>query len=283
MASWARFASADESQEVRFIFRPTAGPASSYDTPQLEDQPLMVIYAGVRPGQPVPVVVGFHGQPGRGRAPRDYQFAKVVRQTVDALVETGALPPIVLVLPVFRFEGRNWPGMKPAQLRRKIDALLAERGLSASHYLAFGHSGAAGCGGDGLNLAHELQPRAVGFFDTCLGKGFADEIALLDKQRVATLVVHSVETAGFRPRQRPEYQANFDFGKVYAPLGLEPIACPKSHPGPQLRRLDHRCAASPSGTVKAFVIDTGEGEAAHEAALPAGLAFFLKNYLTNER
>jgi hypothetical protein len=266
-------------RELRFDFRPKAGPAAAYDFPEQQDQPLMVIYPGVTRGKPAPVVVGFHGQPVKNRLPRDYAFFKSVRQTVDDLVLRGIIEPLVLVLPTFRFRKENWPGMHPKELRRKIESLMAEQGLVASQYLAFGHSGAAGCGGKGLNEAHELSPTAVGFFDTCLGDGFAKELATLEARGISTLIVHSVETAGLRPKRRPEYQAQFDFGSVFGPLGLLPIECPGKHPGKALRPLAHKCAASHTGTVRAFVVDTGQGEEAHEAALPEGLTFFLETTL----
>ena len=102
----------------------------------------------------------------------------------------------------------------------------------------------------------------------------------LQKAGVKTFNIHSVETAGFKPKQRPEYQANFDFGRAYAPLGIEPVPCPKVHPGTRLRKLPYRCSATSDGLIQSFVVDTGEGEAAHKAILEPAITYFLKYFLS---
>ena len=120
-----------------------------------------------------------------------------------------------------------------------------------------------------------MRPRAVGFFDTCLGKGWVKEIAHLEKAGIRTLNVHSVETAGFKPRQRPEYQSTFDFGRAYGPAGMKPVSCPAVHPGAALRDQEFRCARSESGLTEGFVVDSGEGADAHRAIVEPAVRFFL--------
>jgi len=88
-----------------------------------------------------------------------------------------------------------------------------------------------------------------------------------------------VETAGFRPRQRPEYQSNFDFGRAYGPLGIIPIECPKEHPGVKLREQKYKCSSTKDGVVKSFVVDTGEGPKAHTEVLKVGLRYFLNKFI----
>ena len=195
------------------------------------------------------------------------------------LIESGRIRPAVLVVPVFRFVVQNWPRFDVAAFRKKVETVLRAQGIEADFFLAFGYSGAAGCGGDGLNRAHRMRPKAVGFFDTCLGKGWKEEIARLRQQGIPTLNIHSVETAGFRPRQRPEYQDWFDFGRAYGPLGLAPVPCPEDHPGGRLREQAYRCAATSDGVVEGFVVDTGEGLEAHRGALSVGTEYFLEKYL----
>jgi hypothetical protein len=192
------------------------------------------------------------------------------------MIESEEIEPIVLVLPTFRFLGQNWPNFSLPEFLRATDVVLARVGLTVSQPYVVGHSGAAGCGGGGLNRVHEVAPKAVGFLDTCVGPTFIDEAKQLERNEVPTLIIHSVETAGFRPRQPTEYSPHFDFGKVYRPIGLAPIACPQMLPDVPLRTLEYRCAASANGTTTAFVIDTGEGEAAHNAVVPVGLRYFLR-------
>jgi hypothetical protein len=192
------------------------------------------------------------------------------------LVEAREIPPVVLLIPRFRFEGQNWPGFELDAFLAKANEFLANEGIVLAHPYVFGHSGAAGCGGGGLNHATAVKPSAVAFFDTCVGTGFVTSVTELERATVPVLILHSVETAGFRPRQSTEYLSTFDFGKVYEPLGLSPTTCPSSLPDAPLRTLRYRCAMNQSGTTRAFVINTGEGEAAHNAV---GLRYFLKNYL----
>lgn len=266
---------------ISFAWRPSGGPAAAYEMAAPEDQHRIVLFPDVTPGRDYPVVVGFHGQPPRDKAPRDYGFLKTVPEIASAVAASGRLEPFVLVLPVFRFLGQNWPGFDPKAFTAEVRKRLAAEGIRVRSFAAFGHSGAAGCGGDGLNRIHEMRPRplAVGFFDTCLGTGWQDAVRALAAQRIRVIDVHSVETAGFRPRQRPEYQGAFDFGRAFEPLGLAPIRCPEKHPAEKLREQKFRCAATADRFVRAFVVDTGEGQEAHEAVLPAAIPYFLEQIL----
>ena len=270
---------AGRSQEVRFEWQPPDGPSAAYDLKSSEDQHRLVLFSGVEPGGTYPVVVGFHGQPKRGKPPREYKFLKNVPEIIGKIVQSGKLRPFVLVLPVFRFLGQNWPGFDMRKFRVEVEKQLKSLGINPGEWYAFGHSGAAGCGGEGLNRAHELSPKAVGFFDTCLGRGWQNEIKRLQKLKIETINIHSVETAGFRPRQRPEYQSTFDFGRAYGPLGLKPVTCPVKHPGKRLRDQRFRCSATGDGTIVAFVVDTGEGQPAHEALLPVAIRYFLIEHI----
>jgi hypothetical protein len=263
---------------IRFSWKPARGPDAAYAMEAPEDQHRLVLPPGLEPGAEVPVVVGFHGQPARGRDPGGYWFPGAVEELTLGWVREGRLRPFVLVLPVFRFVGSNWPGFDPRAFRAKVEELLEAEGLRAGPWYAFGHSGAAGCGGDGLNQVFRLAPAAAGFFDTCLGPGFVQVLGELEQRRTPTLVVHSVETAGFSPRQTPEYQSGFDFGLAYGPAGLAPIPCPEKHPGGRLRPQKWKCAASPGRHVRAFVIDSGEGAEAHQATVEPALLFFLEEY-----
>ena len=195
---------------------------------------------------------------------------------MTAFVAGCAIRPVVLVLPVFRFEGGNWPWFDPARFKKEVVARLEAEGIEAGDFYAFGHSGAAGCGGGGLNQAHLLEPAAVGFFDTCLGAGWREALGALRKAKIPTVDIRSVETAGFSPRQRPEYQASFDFGRAYAPEGLEAVACAGPHPGARLRDQPFRCAKTADGIVRAFVVDTGQGEQAHRDVVAPAVEFFLE-------
>jgi hypothetical protein len=266
-------------REVRFAFRPSNGPEASYAMQSPEDQHRIVIFPGVRPGKTCPVVVGMHGQPPRGKSPRDYEFGPIVVREAASMVEREEVPPFVLALPVFRFEGQNWPGLDLGELRQKTEEILANNGLSAGSWYVFGHSGAAGCGGGGLNRPTSLSPKGVGFIDTCLGASFGGAVRDLHREKIPTLIVHSVETAGFPVRQKTEYSSTFDFGRAYRPLGLLPCDCPVGDLPHRLRDQPYRCAATGDGTVRAFVVDTGEGLAAHMEALRVGTRYFLRAML----
>jgi len=245
----------------------------------VEDQHRIVLTRGVVRGGRYPAVVAFHGQPRRGQAPRDYAFPRTVTDVALDLVERGEVEPLVLVVPVFRFQGQNWPHFDLAPFSAEVARVLAGEGIAISRTLLFGHSGAAGCGGDGLNRAHTIHPAAVGFFDTCVGAGFGREVQALQRERIPTLIVHSVETAGFRPRQVTEYLPTFDFGKVYGPLGLHPTPhCPAPALEVPLRAQPYRCASDPENMVRAFVVDTGDGQKGHDAVVPVALRYFLREY-----
>lgn len=242
-----------------------------------EDQHRIVVSKQVRPGGSYPVLIAFHGQPGRGQAPRDYAFPGTVEAVTLGLIDAREIEPLVLVIPVFRFEGKNWPGFDVAALLTEVTRLLAEEKIAVSKSLLVGHSAAAGCGGGGLNRAHEAHPSAVGFFDTCVGPGFSQQVHALRKERVPTFIVHSVETAGYRPRPPMEYWPDFDFGRVYGPLGLVPSDnCQPPLPEAPLRNQRYRCASDPEGVTRAFVVDTGEGQEGHDAVVPVALRFFLR-------
>ncbi len=268
-----------EPRVVRFAWRPPGTGAAPYDMAEPEDQHQIVIFPGVEKGGKYPVVVGFHGQPKRGKPPRDYRFGGVVTEVVGKMIADKEIPPVVLVLPVFRFKGQNWPGFDVKAFREEVTKRLVKEGLTPDFFVAFGHSGAAGCGGDGLNRAHRMSPRAVGYFDTCLGRGWQEEVPRLRNKKIKTVNIHSVETAGFRPRQRPEYQSGFDFGRAYGPLGIAPVDCPKKHPAKKLRDQKYRCAATPDSIIQSFVIDTGEGKDAHRAAVPVAIRYFLQEFV----
>jgi hypothetical protein len=247
--------------------------------PDQADQHRLVMVGRIATGGSVPVVVALHGQPKRGEAPRNYAFAPAVIGVAKRLVDSGEVAPFVLALPVFRYEGTNWPSFDLLAFREKVDQLLAAEHLSASAYLVAGHSGAAGCGGDGLNRAHRMKPVAVGFFDTCLGPAWRNEVIELRRAGIHTWMIHSVETAGFSPRQSREYLTTFDFGRAYAPAGLRPSACPDRLPDTPLRQQSFRCASDEAGVTRALVVDTGEGEAAHNALIPVAFAYFLREEL----
>lgn len=264
---------------VRFEWCPKARAADSYDLPEEADQHRIVFPKGLVKGKSYPVVVAFHGQPKRGKNPRDYSFMEPVQQQVLKMVDEKDIQPVILVMPAFRYFGSNWPWFQPKKFKDEVVQKLEAAGFGATAWYAFGHSGAAGCGGGGLNQIHLMNPAGVGFFDTCLGDGWQKEIAALQKAKVATFNIHSVETAGFKPKQHPEYQADFDFGRAYSPLGIDPVECPGQHPGKKLRTLKHRCSATKDGVVKSFVIDTGEGVEAHKAILEPAISFFLKYFL----
>jgi len=261
---------------VRFAWRPDVPQvASAYRMDDPADQHRIVLPAPLDGTVAHPVILAFHGQPAPDRDPRDYWFPDAVQTQVEELIRTGAVQNAILVIPVFRYVFGNWPQFHPGTFRDHVEALLLERGIRTEKWVAFGHSGAAGCGGAGLNEIHLARPFAVGFFDTCLGPGWQKAVSTLQEKGIPVLNVFSVETAGFRPKQRPEYQADFDFGRAFSHLGIEPVQCPDIHPGDQLRSLPHRCSATADGVVRAFVVDTGEGEQAHMDVVKPALTYFL--------
>jgi hypothetical protein len=264
---------------VTFSWKPTKGSARQYAMSDPEDQHRILLTRGVHAGNDYPVVVALHGQPRRGQAPRSYAFPRVVAEVTRQLVESNRIEPLILVTPVFRFEGQNWPGFELAEFMPEVRRILSDLGLSIKATYAVGHSGAAGCGGGGLNRASDASLNAVGFFDTCVGAGFLQEVKALEENRTPTLIIHSVETAGFQPRQPVEYDSHFDFGQVYSTIGLHRSSCPERLPAAPLRDLDFRCATNDAGTTWALVVNTGQGEQAHEALVPVALRYFLQEYL----
>lgn len=265
--------------EYSFKYRPSSALQKAYRMDDPMDEHRLFVPKKIDKSQAYPIVIGFHGQPKRGKNPRDYSFQKAIRNSLYSIYKSGT-KPFILVLPVFRFYGQNWPGFDPGAFRKAVESELEELGIRAESWHAFGHSGAAGCGGEGLNAVHRMKPANVGFFDTCLGKGWQQAIRTLQDHKIATINIHSVETAGFRPKQRPEYQSKFDFGRAYGPLGMSPVTCEGPHPGERLRNQPYRCAATPDGIIRGFVVDTGEGQAAHEAVLTVAFRYFLLEVLS---
>ena len=264
---------------LTFAWQPSGANEREYSMSDPLDQHKILLMPGVERGKSYPVVVALHGQPRRGQAPRDYQFVRVVSDVArDAVTQKGAVP-FILVTPVFRFDGQNWPYFDLVQFMAHVRRILEGEGIGTKGVYVFGHSGAAGCGGQGLNQAAALSPTAVGFFDTCLGSGFVQAAKVLAQNRVPTLIVHSVETAGFHPRQLIEYDPHFDFGRVYATMGLRPSACPSRLPDAPLRNLAYQCAKNTAGSTLALVIDTGSGERAHEALVPIAMRYFIAQYV----
>ncbi len=262
-------------RELQFPFRPQRGPVGAYRLTDPRDQHRILVMKGVAQGKPK-ALLALHGQPSRHQSPRDYAFLETVQRLSREMVESGEIEPFVLLLPVFRFEGQNWPGFDLGEFLEEANRRLHDLGLQIEHPYVVGHSGAAGCGGEGMNGVAALEPSAVGFLDTCVGAGFQQAVRALTKKRIPTLVLHSVETAAFRPRNAIEYDPNFDFGRVYRPLGLSPSVCPEQLPEVPLRPLAYRCATDLNGTTRALVIDTGTGEAAHNRVVPVGLRYFLR-------
>jgi len=268
---------------VHFAWRPPGASAEAYAMDQPEDQHRIVLSPKVAPGASYPVVIAFHGQPKRGEAPRRYAFAASVIEATKRAVDGGEVRPVVLVLPVFRYVGINWPQFDVVVFQNEVDRRLAGEGVKASGYYVVGHSGAAGCGGDGMNRVHRMRPAAVGFFDTCLGRGWRDAVQRLREARVPTLMIHSLETAAFSPRQPTEYSPTFDFGRAYGPVGLSAIDCPPELPRAPLRAQPYRCSADEQGVTRGFIIDSGEGEEGHNAVVPIALEYFLKQFVGTDR
>jgi hypothetical protein len=264
---------------LTFAWQPSGASEREYSMSDPLDQHKILLMSGVGRGKSYPVVVALHGQPRRRQAPRDYRFIRVVSDVARDFVAQQGAAPFILVTPVFRFEGQNWPHFDWVQFMAQVRRILEGEGIGTKGVYVFGHSGAAGCGGQGLNQVAALSPTAVGFFDTCVGSGFVQAANELAKNRVPTLIVHSVETAGFHPRQPIEYDPHFDFGRVYATMGLRPSNCPSHLPDAPLRNLAYQCAKNAAGTTLALVIDTGSGEQAHEALVPIAMRYFIAQYV----
>ena len=262
-----------------FAWRPPGASAEAYAMQEPEDQHRIVLLPQIAPGASYPVLIAFHGQPKRGEAPRRYAFASPVIEVLTRVMERGEIRPTVLVLPVFRYVGSNWPQFDVVAFRDEIDRRLAGEGVGATGYYVVGHSGAAGCGGDGMNRVHRMRPAAVGFFDTCLGQGWRDEVQRLRGARVPTLLIHSLETAAFSPKQPMEYSPTFDFGRAYGPAGLSAIDCPTELPRAPLRAQPYRCSADDQRITRGFIIDSGEGEEGHNAVVPIALEYFLRQFV----
>jgi hypothetical protein len=248
-----------------------------------EDQHQIVLPQESLPGAVYPVLVALHGQPKRGAAPRNYAFLSQVKDATARAVERGAVRPLVVVLPVFRYFGTNWPQFDLEAFRGEVDRRLVSERIKAGGYYVVGHSGAAGCGGDGLNRAHRMQPAAVGFFDTCLGRGWRDEVQRLREAGIPTLLIHSLETAAFSPRQPAEYSPTFDFGRAYGPAGLSPGECPAELPTAPLRDQPFRCSTDERGVTRGLIVDSGDGEEGHNALVPIALEYFLRQYVGPDR
>ncbi len=278
----ANSAVASAERTVTFSWKPNKGSAREYAMSDPEDQHRILLTRGVEKGKSYSVIVALHGQPRRGQSPRSYAFPRVVAEVTRQLVQSNRIEPLILVTPVFRFEGQNWPNFALSEFMHEVRRVLSNLGFAIKGTYAVGHSGAAGCGGGGLNQASQAALNAVGFFDTCVGVGFSQAIKALEENRTPTLIIHSVETAGFTPHQPVEYDAHFDFGKVYSTIGLHRAPCPQHLPQAPLRDLDFRCAANEAGTTLALVVNTGQGESAHEALVPVALRYFLQEYLARQ-
>jgi hypothetical protein len=270
---------ASAARVLTFAWQPSGASEREYSMRDPLDQHKILLTPGVERGKSYPVLVALHGQPRRGQAPRDYRFIRVVSDVARDVVAHNSAAPFVLVTPVFRFDGQNWPHFDLVQFVAQVRTILQGQGIGAKGLYVFGHSGAAGCGGLGLNQVAALSPSAVGFFDTCVGSGFVQAAKILAKNRVPTLIMHSVETAGFHPRQPVEYDPHFDFGRVYATIGLRPSNCPSHLPDAPLRSLAYRCAKNAAGSTLALVIDTDSGEKAHEALVPIAMRYFIAQYV----
>src|SRR5262245_43339641 len=94
---------------VRFDWIPPGANPADYEMREPEDQHRIVLVGNVARGGRYPVVVALHGQPRRGQEPRRYAFAGPVIDVARSLAAQGEVRPFVLVLPVFRFHGTNWP------------------------------------------------------------------------------------------------------------------------------------------------------------------------------
>jgi hypothetical protein len=265
-------------QELTFAWKPSSGPLNAYEMTDPRDQHQILLSPNLENTRIKPVIL-FHGQPRRGSRPRDYEFPRVVVKTVQQMLDHREIEPLILIIPKFRFEGENWPKFYLDEFLVQVNDQLSSKGIVLERPYVVGHSGAAGCGGAGLNFVAKVEPSAVGFFDTCIGPGFIDSVTELLRKRIPTLIVHSVETAGYRPKQRTEYLSSFDFGKVYRKVGLSPSACPNQLPDVPLRELEARCSTDETQNTLALVVDTGEGEAAHNAVVPVALRYFLRRYL----
>jgi hypothetical protein len=275
----ASVAKPNAERSIPFAWKPEHAADNEYSMQDPLDQHRVWLPAGWQVGASYPVVVALHGQPRRNQAPRTYKFVSTVADSARELIATKATAPFILVTPIFRFQGQNWPHFDLVAFLKEVRTILRKHQIDVSGLYVFGHSGAAGCGGQGLNQAAALSPAAVGFFDTCVGLGFTQAVKQLTKHSVPTFIAHSVETAGFQPRQPVEYDANFDFGKVYASIPLRPCDCPSRLPTVPLLNLAYRCAKSEAGTTRALVFDTGTGEKAHEALVPVAMRYFLEEYL----
>ena len=263
---------------LRFPWRPPGAGAEAYAMDEAEDQH-GILFPTRSLETALPVVIAFHGQPKRGQAPRTYGFLAKVTETAQGAMATDAVRPIVLVLPVFRYFGQNWPAFDVVAFEVEIEQHLAAAGVKSKGYYVVGHSGAAGCGGGGMNGVSRMKPAAVGFFDTCLGSGWREEVQRLRAAHVPTLLMHSLETAAFSPRQSAEYLSTFDFGRAYGPAGLAPSACPDELPKAKLRDQPFRCSSDRQGTTQGLIVDSGEGEEGHNALVPIALEYFLKRYV----
>ena len=71
------------SEVIRFEWCPSKKVSEAYEMSDPEDQHRIVLMPGVEKGASYPVVVGFHGQPKRGKDPRDYGFLTKVQNFVE--------------------------------------------------------------------------------------------------------------------------------------------------------------------------------------------------------
>ena len=58
---------------------------------------------------------------------------------------------------------------------------------------------------------------------------------------------------------------------------------PSELPHAPLRDQPFRCSVDESGSTRAFIVDSGEGEEGHNALVPIALEYFLKQYVGGPR
>ena len=124
---------------MHFAWTPPGANPAAYEMDDPDDQHRLVLVGNVTPGGRFPVVVALHGQPRRGEAPRNYAFGKTVIEVARGLVDRGEVRPFVIVLPVFRYQGANWPSFDLKSFRDKIGEILAAERIEASAYYVVGH------------------------------------------------------------------------------------------------------------------------------------------------
>ena len=136
-----------------------------------------------------------------------------------------------------------------------------------------GLSGSGGCGGDGINRADRMKPKAVAFFDTCPSEQMRLQVLKLRIQKTSTLVLLKNQMTG-----NPQYDDAFDYSTFIARLGAGPVSCPTNRAISDLplRDVGYKCAGSKDGCVDVLVVDTGSQGQGHGGAFLAGFRYFLE-------